>query len=180
MMRDALAGPRVIGMVLLKPGWEKNYEGNPDVYSIGCAGIVSHYQELEDGRYNLILLGQSIFRILGEEQGRAYRVARVEYRSETLPREQLPELAGMRQKAIESINALARAGGSTEPLLDPEAVKLISDEELPNLLSHTLSLTPLEKQALLEEEGLIARYHKLVDLVDFWRLNMTHRGGPVQ
>ena len=38
MVADALKGTRIIGMVLLRPGFEKDYEGRPPVYDIGCAG----------------------------------------------------------------------------------------------------------------------------------------------
>src|SRR5213594_509810 len=38
MVSDALKGDRVIGMVLLRPGHEADYEGRPPVYPIGCAG----------------------------------------------------------------------------------------------------------------------------------------------
>ena len=40
MVSDALAGDRIIGMVLLKPGFEADYEGRPPVYPIGCAGVI--------------------------------------------------------------------------------------------------------------------------------------------
>ena len=35
MVGDALAGDRMIGMTLLKPGWEHEYEGRPPVYATG-------------------------------------------------------------------------------------------------------------------------------------------------
>ena len=40
MVADAIAGDRMIGMVLLRPGWENNYEGRPPVYPIGCSGLI--------------------------------------------------------------------------------------------------------------------------------------------
>ena len=42
MVADALDGDRIIGMVLLRPGWEGDYEGRPPVYPIGCAGLITH------------------------------------------------------------------------------------------------------------------------------------------
>ena len=38
MVADALKGDRVIGMVMLRPGFEKDYEGRPPS-GIGCAGV---------------------------------------------------------------------------------------------------------------------------------------------
>jgi Lon protease-like protein len=57
MVGDALQGDRIIGMVLLKPGYEADYEGRPEVYPIGCAGVITHSERLPDGRYNIVLRG---------------------------------------------------------------------------------------------------------------------------
>src|SRR5919198_1094637 len=75
MVEDSVRGDRIIGMVLLRPGWEKDYEGRPAVYPIGCAGVITHSERLADGRFNIVLRGMEKFRIIGEEGGRSYRVA---------------------------------------------------------------------------------------------------------
>ena len=71
MVADALAGDRMIGMVLLRPGWEHDYEGRPAVYPIGCSGVITHVERLPDGRYNIVLRGIERFRILEEDHERA-------------------------------------------------------------------------------------------------------------
>ena len=68
MVADALQGDRIIGMVLLRPGYEADYEGRPPVYPIGCAGVITQSQELPDGRYNIMLRGLVKFRITGEDR----------------------------------------------------------------------------------------------------------------
>ena len=67
MVADALAGDRLIGMVLLRPGWEHDYEGRPPVYPIGCSGVITHVERLPDGRYNIVLRGLERFRIVEED-----------------------------------------------------------------------------------------------------------------
>jgi len=69
MAEDALAGDKVIGMVLLKPGYEADYEGRPPVYPVGCAGLVEQSERLPDGRYNIVLRGQCRFRLGREYEG---------------------------------------------------------------------------------------------------------------
>ena len=44
MVADALSGDRVIGMTLLKPGWEANYEGRPPIFPVGCTGVMTHVE----------------------------------------------------------------------------------------------------------------------------------------
>ena len=46
MVADALASDRMIGMVLLQPGWERDYDGRPPVYPIGCSGVITHVERL--------------------------------------------------------------------------------------------------------------------------------------
>src|SRR5262249_9899582 len=78
MVSDALASDRMIGMVLLKPRWESEYEGRPPVYPTGCSGVITHVDRLPDGRYNLVLRGVERFRIVEEEAGGSYRRANVD------------------------------------------------------------------------------------------------------
>ncbi len=75
MVKDALASDRIIGMVLLQPGFEANYEGRPRVYPVGCAGVITHSEPLPDGRYNIVLRGLEKFRMTGEDESRPYRLA---------------------------------------------------------------------------------------------------------
>src|SRR5438552_18936945 len=73
MVGDALDSDRLIGMVLLKPGWEPDYQGRPDVYGVGCSGVITHDERLTDGRFNIVLRGLDRFRVVAEEPGRSYR-----------------------------------------------------------------------------------------------------------
>src|SRR5262245_58102592 len=65
MTADALAGDRLIAIVLLKPGWEAEYEGRPTLYPVACLGRVVADQLLPDGRYNLLVRGLSRMKVLG-------------------------------------------------------------------------------------------------------------------
>jgi hypothetical protein len=50
MIGDALDGDRIVGMVMLQPGYEADYEGRPPVFPIGCAGLITRAEPLGDGR----------------------------------------------------------------------------------------------------------------------------------
>jgi Lon protease-like protein len=73
MVADALDGERLIGMVMLRPGWEPHYERTPPVYPIGCAGFITHADRLADGRFNIMLRGLEKFRIVSERGARERR-----------------------------------------------------------------------------------------------------------
>jgi Lon protease-like protein len=163
MVADALTSDRMIGMVLLRPGWEHDYEGRPPVFSIGCSGVLTHGERLADGRYNIVLRGLERFRILEEDEGRSYRRAVVEPLRE-------PSLESVDRTAIR--NCRARLEGLLAPHVDgaPAADSKIpsamSDEDLVNALAQYLDLEPLEKQALLERPCLKTRGESLVELLE--------------
>src|SRR5262245_40726916 len=74
MVRDTPAGERsLIGMVLLRGDWRKEYYQNPEVFAVGCAGRVMSVQPLPDGRYNILLHGLREFVIENEVRERSYR-----------------------------------------------------------------------------------------------------------
>ena len=162
MVGDALDGERLIGMVMLRPGWETQYEGTPGVYPVGCAGFITHADRLPDGRYNIVLRGLEKFRILHERRARdgseIYRVARIE---------SIVEAAAHRTSA-----ALHEARKRLERLIakrlhrtpDESIPKDIADEDLVHAIAQHLE--PLEKQALLECDGLLHRCHTLIELLE--------------
>lgn len=78
MVEDALKTDRLLALVLLRPGFEADYQGRPPVFPIGVAGRIVDAQRRPDGRYDLTVTGIIKVRILGEDQSKPYRVARVE------------------------------------------------------------------------------------------------------
>jgi Lon protease-like protein len=161
MIADALEGDRIIGMTLLKPGYEADYQNRPPIFPIGCAGVVTRAETLADGRYNIILRGLERFRISEEERGKAYRVAQVTGLPETVPDEARPELRRHRHR-IEALLAAAIERAGAQPRFPPA----VPDEDLVNALAQHLHLDPLERQALLERDGVLERCRGLIELLE--------------
>jgi len=84
MVADTLKGEGKIGMILLKPGWESDYQGTPEIMTIGCVGEITRHSELPEGKYNILLSGLYRFRILHEIKGKPYRQAQVEFLKEII------------------------------------------------------------------------------------------------
>ncbi len=171
MVADALDNERLIGMVMLRPGWESQYEGAPAVYPIGCAGFITHADELPDGRYNILLRGLEKFRILDEHGARdgeqRYRMARVE--SITEAERQSTAAPSEPRRRLERLIAkrLHRNPEETIP-------KDIPDADLVHAIAQHLE--PLEKQALLECNGLLERCRALVELLEMKTIVMPGGG----
>jgi len=172
MVADALAGDRIIGIVLLRPGWEGNYEGRPPVFPIGCAGLITHAERLTDGRYNIVLRGLEKFRVVGEVESRSYRQAQVETVADAPCECDKEELRGARRR-LETLLVPQPEGRGVDPKMPPS----MADEDLVNALSQYLDLEPLEKQALLERESLLARCRSLIELLEMKVLVAQHKWG---
>jgi Lon protease-like protein len=174
LIADALTSDRMIGMVLLRPGWQHEYDGRPPVYPIGCSGVITHVETMPDGRYNIVLRGVERFRILQEEGTKTYRRAVIE---------PVPDRAG----SGEDLAAVRKQRSRLEALLAPAIERSLSatgrletlgagrdskipstmpDEDLVNALAQYLDLEPLEKQALLEQHSLRQRAESLVELLE--------------
>ena len=75
MINDSMKTNRIIGMV--QP---KNKKKIPELYSIGCAGRITNFNETNDGRYLIVIRGVSRFKILNEiNNKKLYRECEVSF-----------------------------------------------------------------------------------------------------
>jgi hypothetical protein len=164
MVTDALAGDRLIGMALLKSGWEDGGDDRPAIYEVGCAGLITHVERLADGRFNVILRGVEKFRIVGEgrpEPGQLYRTAVVTPLDETVDDVELAGLSSERRRLEHRLTPFfdrARA----ESFLP----QTMPDADLINALAQYLEFDPVERQALLEQPGPVARCRAMLELLE--------------
>ncbi len=78
MLADAMEGEQLIGVTMLRPGYELGGEERPPIHEIGGLGKVARAVQLPDGRSNIALLGLSRF-VIREElpPEKSYRLARI-------------------------------------------------------------------------------------------------------
>ena len=163
MVAESLAGDRIIGMVLLKPGYEDDYEGAPPVYATGCSGLITHAEQLEDGKYNLVLRGLEKFTIQSEDApavGRLYRSAVIAPLDDSLGAGERDQLRHERKRLQQLLTPLLH---DTLSHYLPDAMP---DEDLVNALAQYLEFAPVEKLALLERHGALARCRSMVELLE--------------
>lgn len=160
MIADALKGDRIIGMTTLRPGYEADYEGRPPVFPVGCAGLITDYEELPDGRINIVLGGLVKFRVQSEDDSRPYRLARVTVIPEGMDERTEAALRKMRQRLVDLLAAVGDRAAVGEP---PPGMP---DEQVVDTLSQYLPMNPLERQWLLEQDGPLARAGVLVDVLE--------------
>ena len=165
MIEDAIAGRRIVGIIQPEHTGEpaESPAGRMALKRIGCAGRITAFQELADGRLGITLSGICRFTIQAEPPtDKPYRLADVSYArfeadlspdtsSEAIDREKL-------------MRVLKLYLDSRQLKADWNAVSRAPLEPLVNSLSAMSPFGPEEKQALLEAADLEQRTTVLVTL----------------
>jgi Lon protease-like protein len=163
MVGDALRSDQLIAMVQPRDQLDP-----PGLFEIGCLGRIVSSEELDDGRFNIVLEGLSRFRI-----GREAKVD-TPYRQIDADRggfddEAEPEpLASIQRAELERESR--RYADALGYAVDWEAVTRLDDEMLVNGIAQIAPLDVSSKQALLEASDLSTRAELLVQFMQFQRL----------
>jgi uncharacterized protein len=160
MIADALKGDRIVGMVLLRPGYEKDYDRSPSVFSIGCAGVINEVEQLPNGEYNIVLGALTKYRITREEASRPYRIAHVTPIVDVVTDADRPALHARRLRLEELIR---QSGGRTGIAAAPPN---ISDERLVNGISQLAHIDELDRERLLEASNPLSRADVLITILE--------------
>lgn len=140
MVRDSLRGNRYISMALLKPGYEADYHGSPEVYSTACLGKIIDYRELPDDKFHLALQGLAAVDLVSEKQtADGFRIFDIQLRDYAGDMD-VNQQSATRQGLYELLRAyfLLQSGLET----DPEA--LCSDMSFSSLVDNLCFLIPLD------------------------------------
>jgi uncharacterized protein len=180
LARDVLQGERRIGMVVVRPEHIDEMPGDPPIYPVGCAGVITESHRMPDGRYNIVLLGEHRVRVVDEEprvEPRLYRVARVVRLEDSYPDAERARVARLRAAITADIGVLVRrAQPDRTHAFDPELFAGVDDETFVNAVANALAFPPEEKQALLEAENVPDRYARLASSLSFQRLEVESTG----
>ena len=181
LARDVLQGDRRIGMMVVRPEHVDEMPGDPALYPIGCAGVITESHRLPDGRYNLVLLGEHRVRIVAEERRappRLYRIARVVRLEDPYPETERARVARLRAAIVSDVAILVRhAQPDRAHAFDPELFAGVDDEVFVNAVANAFAFPAEEKQALLEADDIPERYARLASSLSFQRLELASAGG---
>jgi hypothetical protein len=76
MAAACLRGDRLLGVALLRDGWQKDYFGQPPIHKTFGVGKIVEHDRLEDGRYNLQVEGLYRVRLITEYPTDPFRTGR--------------------------------------------------------------------------------------------------------
>jgi Lon protease-like protein len=160
MISEAMARDQRIGMI------QPSGPGEPaPLYTIGCMGRIAEIEALEDGRFNIILAGETRFRIARElDVATLFRQVEAEL-IEDDPDE--PFLAPSERAALElEARTFADALGYE---VEWDAVATLDDETLVHAIAQIAPFDIASKQALLEADNLPERSELTIQLMQFFR-----------
>ena len=158
LVGSALAKDRRIGMIQPQAGGE-----GAALFAVGCVGRIEEVEATEDGRYNIVLEGESRFRLLRElEVATPFR----QVEGELIADPEFEALSAVERAGFErEARAFADLQGYT---LDWDSVAELDDASLINGLSQIAPFDAAAKQALLEAPDLATRCELLVQLMQFF------------
>jgi Lon protease-like protein len=167
MVRDAIEGPGRIGMI--QPH-RLDDDNQAPLYGTGCVGDLVGVEELDDGRFNIVLHGANRFRFVREvTDDTAYRCAEVDI--EAFDDDEPPPLSLGERAEVE--REARRLGDAMGLAIDWDAVSRLDDEMLVNAIAQVAPFDVGAKQALLEQPTLDSRADLLVQLMQFHRAAVT-------
>ncbi len=159
MTKDALEADRLIAVVLLKPGFEEDYEGRPPIHDLACLGRIVADQPLPDGKYNLLVRGLCRLRLDKEEGDKAYRMAS----GWPLPDPVHVDEPELRPNLVQAVMDWLPEGAAYTEQFKQLLHSPIPLGALCDVLGFMLPLPIEVKQALLEELDIDRRAHQLLD-----------------
>jgi Lon protease-like protein len=167
MVREAIDGAGRIGMI--QP-LRDDTDNQAPLYAVGCVGDIVGIEELDDGRFNIVLLGTDRFRLIGEpESDAAYRCGEVDIQA--FDDSDPPPLSLGARAEVE--REARRLGDALGLAVDWAGVNRLDDEMLVNAIAQVAPFDIGAKQALLEEPTLAGRADLLVQLMQFHRVAVT-------
>jgi len=164
LLEEALCEDRLIAMALLAPGWESDYEGRPAVHPVACLGHIVSWHRLEEGSYNVLLMGLRRVRLMRELPPRKrFREAEAQLCGDVYP----PDADALRHTLQERLRKALVGALPVLPQAREQVNQLLSGDlplgALADILSYAMEIEPQHKQALLEELDVHRRTERLLE-----------------
>jgi len=160
MVQDVMRGDQLIGMI--QPSDKKS---PPNLYRVGCAGRITHYEETSDGRLGIVLSGLCRFEATQEmSSSKDYRIVVPDWSefAKDYQRNDTPSS----QIALLFNGALRNYLNNSNIEVDWQAWETLDVNDLANSVLSYLPISPEEKQILVETNTLEDRLVAFTAILD--------------
>jgi len=167
MVDDAMKSDRIIGMVQPK---ESN-QNSPLLHKVGCVGKINSFNEMDDGKYMIVLSGISRFEIINEIKTenlyRKCKVNFVNFKEDLNDKKEEIKFSDL-ELIFKNLKSLFDQQGY---LINWKEIEKKSLDETINTLSMASPFSLEEKQILLETSSLSDRKKKLEEILNTYALD---------
>jgi len=178
LVEAALSLDRLMGVALLKPGWEETYYDCPPVYrTLGMGKIIEH-EKLANGNYNIWLSGVQRVHVIHEVQERPFRVAKVQILNDRHHPSQAQALVVARRQVADMARRLAAARPDMREQLSKGMDEHVYPGAMADSLASVVCADVYDKQCILSETDLTRRL-RLIGVQVLARLREAIAQGPM-
>ena len=170
MLEEAIADDGLIGMVLLAPGWERDYDGRPPLRAVGCLCRVATYHKTDEGSYNVLVLG--VRRIVIEQElppDKTFRVAEVRLCEDDYPDATADERPELQRRLLEAFKRVLPQIPEAAEQLDELLGNQVPLGMLTDIVAYTLDIDLEFKERLLAETSVDRRAELLLEHMSHMR-----------
>ncbi|MBI1784460.1 LON peptidase substrate-binding domain-containing protein [Candidatus Sumerlaeota bacterium] len=157
MTSSCLAGDRLLGVALLREGWQKDYFGHPVIFKTFGVGKIVDHELLNDGRYNIVVQGLHRVKLVEEHENSPFRVGRVA----VLRDERIDHLRAEVTQVQKDLSEACRRLAHAIPKLRSTIQSCWSAHPHPgviaDLVASALVIDPYDRQSILEETDPLRR-----------------------
>jgi Lon protease-like protein len=164
MLEEALSDDGLIGMTLLAPGWESDYEGRPPLRSVGCLCRVATHHRTSEGSYNVLVLGLRRIKIISElPPGKTFREAQVELRDDMYPDDAAGARGKLQLRLLDAFKRVLPKIPEAQEQMDQLLGGQIPLGMLTDIIAYTLDIDLQFKERMLEETCVDRRAKQLLE-----------------
>ncbi|MBN2243288.1 MAG: LON peptidase substrate-binding domain-containing protein [Acidobacteria bacterium] len=165
MVREAIAGSGELVIALMREGLEFRQAGISAVHSVACLGKIENYEELDDGKYNIVVVGLRRVRLIKIVEHSPYRMVEVEMIEDFASPGDSREIVRRQRRLGRLFSEFTELAAAAEPAV-MDLMPQLDFEALVNMVVMTLNLPIEQKQALLEIDAPSLRCDMLIPILE--------------
>ena len=174
MIDSCLNGDRMLGIALLREGWQKDYFGRPPIHkTLGVGKIIDH-EQFDDGRYNILVEGLYRVRLITEYPTESFRTARVSVLQDAPIDDRQGEVASVKMDLHDACQMLCELVPEYRESIQGAWAAHIHPGVTSDLLATTLVVDAYDRQSILEVTDPLRRLKLVLVQVKLILYQLTH------
>ncbi len=164
MVEEALETDQLIAMAHLKPGWELEYDARPPIAPVTCIGRIVSHTQLDDGKFNILLLGLRRATIARElPLTHSFREAQVTVLEDRYATSAAQQRAALQRELLRCFRRFTPESPAAQEQFESLMNNRLPLGVLADVISFTMKFDVDLKQRLLSEADVDRRARLLVD-----------------